>query len=171
MSMCYAPVYGAGLVLSGEELAMFLEKYMETYPEQAESLKSAWEENDLPSFGFFCPDSPDEDKDWTEIFSVDGPLSDNMSCGRMYPFYVNGKANVYQKGPDGSWTPAQFRHLQPDDAIIWSERELDSPITAFEEPYKDYQEFKAQFTRLGKFLPVGFAYDAHIGTISNAYFG
>ena len=188
MSEWNAGYYGSGLRLNEEEFIRFLERYLAlnpkepkmameyfvsvaTYdPEEAFELtaEAVQDCGYIPSnlAGTEIAMDPKSEKRFGIVRIQNDDIYDGM---RFMPYRVNGKFNVpyITAGEEKSENPefVNWIDLRSETSyMVFSDRDLDGPMSFVRKPYDSYENFVDEFRRkMGQYLPEDFDWDAHIG--------
>ena len=188
MSEWNAGYYGSGLRLNEEEFIRFFERYLAlnpkepkmameyfvsvaTYdPEEAFELtaEAVQDCGYIPSnlAGTEIAMDPESEKRFVIVRIQNDDIYDGM---RFMPYRVNGKFNVpyITAGEEKSENPefVNWIDLRSETSyMVFSDRDLDGPMSFVRKPYDSYEDFVDEFRRkMGQYLPEDFDWDAHIG--------
>lgn len=188
MSEWNAGYYGSGLRLNEEEFIRFFERYLAlnpkepkmameyfvpvaTYnPEEAFELtaEAVQDCGYVPSnlAGTEITMDPESEKRFGIVRIQNDDIYDGM---RFMPYRVNGKFNVpyITVGEEKSENPefVNWIDLRSETSyMVFSDRDLDGPMSFVRKPYDSYEDFVDEFRRkMGQYLPKDFDWDAHIG--------
>ena len=188
MSEWNAGYYGSGLRLNEEEFTRFFERYLAlnpkepkmameyfvsvaTYdPEEAFELtaEAVQDCGYIPSnlAGTEIAMDPESEKRFGIVRIQNDDIYDGM---RFMPYRVNGKFNVpyITAGEEKSENPefVNWIDLRSETSyMVFSDRDLDGPMSFVRKPYDSYEDFVDEFRRkMGQYLQEDFDWDAHIG--------
>ena len=188
MSEWNAGYYGSGLRLNEEEFTRFFERYLAlnpkepkmameyfvsiaTYdPEEAFELtaEAVQDCGYIPSnlAGTEIAMDPESEKRFGIVRIQNDDIYDGM---RFMPYRVNSKFNVpyITAGEEKSKNPefVDWIDLRSETSyMVFSDRDLDGPMSFVRKPYDSYEDFVDEFRRkMGQYLPEDFDWDAHIG--------
>lgn len=164
MSGYWAGYYGAGLVLTQNEMDDFIEKYRTRIGMSEEDFKNKLL-NELPIEEIPWVRS-DEDPNQADprLFDITNINTDNCEGMFFIPFMYNKKPNT-RYHQDKVYTKRYDENLY----VIFSDKSLDSASCFTEKPYPSYDAFVQEFkNKLNIYVPDNFDWDAHIGNISYA---
>ena len=188
MSEWNAGYYGSGLRLNEEEFMSFFKRYLALNPkelkmaieyfapgttcDQEEAFELTAEADQdcgyVPSnlAGTEIAMDPESEKRFGIVRIPDDDIYDGM---RFMPYRVNGKFNVpyITAGEEKSKNPefVDWIDLRSETSyMVFSDRDLDGPMSFVRKPYDSYEDFVDEFRRkMGQYLPKDFDWDAHIG--------
>ena len=188
MSEWNAGYYGSGLRLNEEEFMSFFKRYLALNPkelkmaieyfapgttcDQEEAFELTAEADQdcgyVPSnlAGTEIAMDPESEKRFGIVRIPDDDIYDGM---RFMPYRVNGKFNVpyITAGEEKSKNPefVDWIDLRSETSyMVFSDRDLDGPMSFVRKPYDSYEDFVDEFRRkIGQYLPKDFDWDAHIG--------
>lgn len=160
---------GTAIVLTSLEFRGMMDKYKACHPEHAAELEdeheSLYECDREDLLWSLYPDDPG--KRFHPVL-----VSDDTGCdgATFVPYYVNGKKNLNEFGPDGKLVHEQ-EYIVYNEPVwaFFSERSLNS-VNAFDAmPYHSYGELTSEFKcKLMRYLPNDFDWDGRIGMFSYA---
>lgn len=173
MSSFYEAYYGSALVLDQDEFDELIDTYQNKIIRRLkQSLIDDFdglvldEDGLLSEYPFIKSKFQDEDPNTileeesnSQIFDIIEISSDNCDGMFLIPYYNNGKLN---------WEPNSGKSFHGKTVyVIFSDNQLDSPLTFLAKPYESYDDFINEFKdKLANYLPSDFDWDAHVGSFS-----
>lgn len=173
MSSYNSGYHGSALVLDKKEFDELISRYKEiivsklkkTLQDDFEYLVMS-EECLLREYPFirsvYCTENPNkilEDGTQTKVFEILDVSTDDCDGMYLLPYLNDGKLLWSQN----SGISLRDKNLY----VIFSDHQLDNPLTFVTKPYESYEAFVNEFKeKLKNYLPEDFNWDKHIGSFS-----
>lgn len=173
MSSYYAAYHGSALVLEEKEFEQFLENYKKLVVKKLK--KELVEDFNRMLTGEGCqireysfvksnkihknPNGILMSESKSDIFEILDISPDDCDGMLLCPYLSYGKLH---------WEADNFIDYRYEKIfVIFSDYQLDSPLTFLEKPYNSYSDFVNEFKeKLSIYLPENFDWDKHIGSFS-----